>query len=111
MDKRLRDLSPEQMVEILEKRMEDYADAFEAEGNEKSRHDALSAGLYDTFREVDKKSIEDAKRALWSIEDYRESDKWVRQATADALRAKMAVERARIAIDLYRSEQVSLRKV
>lgn len=107
---RLRDMSSDQILALLEQRMERYADLQEEEKAQEARHDAFGANLYAEFRGKDM-SVEDARRALWTVEDYRDSDAAVREARSAALKAKMAVERARAALELYRTERADMRSV
>lgn len=119
---RLRDMTADQISEELERREQGYftkegefvpgyLQAVESHDRQKSAHEALSAGLYDVFRRTDKMSIEDAKRALWTVEAFRDSEEEVRKAKIEELKAKMAVDRAKSALDLWRTEAANMRRV
>lgn len=108
---RLRDMSPDQILEELETRADNYADAYELEQNDKARHESLCVAMYQTFRETEGMSQGDAEKAYKSTQAYLESHKNLVMAQTDCLRAKMRLERARAAKDLYQTERADARRV
>lgn len=112
---KLRDMSPDQILEELETRADNYADAYELEQNDKARHESLCVAMYQQFREgtadTSGMSQGDAERAYKSTQAYLESHKNLVMAQTDCLRAKMRLERARAAKDLYQTERADARRV
>lgn len=111
MKRPLADFEPDELISELEARQDKWISKQEVADAEEARHDAYIAARYTELKRCNGLSIEDAKAAVRADADALESQEQARAARFDAMRAKMAVERARLAIDAWRTIQANKRMV
>jgi hypothetical protein len=107
---KLHELSPDQILAELEARSDLYVAAAEQEARAEAAHKAMEATIYKINR-ADKQSIEDAKASVRESTMYLDSlsDLITKQTTA--LRCRAALDRAKIAVELYRTIRADQRRI
>ena len=107
---KLHEMSPDQILAELEARSDLYVTAAEQEARAEAAHKSLEAAMYKAYR-AHGDSVKDSEMAVRCEESVKQSvdDLITKQTTA--LRCKAAVERAKIATELYRTIRADQRRV
>lgn len=108
---KLHELTADAILETLEKRADAYLDAKDAAARAEAKHDVCKAAVYSALRKAGGISVDDAKaRALENETVITCFHEW-QDAEREKDRAYLALERARHAVELWRTEQSNRRRV
>lgn len=107
---RLSDLDPDTLLEQLEKRQDKAIDATDHLNRIEASHKALESVTYKASRSAGM-SIEDAKRAIQRDDMVTDSLNNLFDAQKEQAHSRAAVERAKLAFDLYRTIRADNRNV
>lgn len=107
---KLHEMTPDQILEQLELRQDVYIEAAEIEAKTEAAHKQMEAQMFKLYR-ASKESIEDAKRSVIENEAFQTSWEDLIDKQMAAARARAAVERAKLATDLYRTIRADQRRI
>lgn len=106
----LHEISVDQLLVELEKRQEAYAQAKAEFDHAQMRLDVMFSQQYGAIRNAQKISVEDAKHAVRGRPGYESAWSVVLDLQRVRDEAMLSLERMRTAIDLWRTEQATIRK-
>lgn len=107
----LHELTSDQILTQLWERQEAYLKKKDLADRCANAVKAQFALSYKAVRDAEKVSVKDAEQRVLSNVDYIQSWEAAHEAGIEMERAKMALERARTATELWRSDQASKRLV
>ncbi len=106
---KLHELDADKLLEILEQRQEEYAEAKERAGRTSFALERIQKGSYMAIRKAEGLSIEDSKAAALNSDMVIVAFNEDMEAQREKDRTLFALERVRIAIDLFRSIRADMR--
>lgn len=107
---KLHEMDPDRILAELERRGDEYADAKARAASLENTHATIKAAVYNAIRKIGGVSVEDAKaRALESEQVIAVANEWL-EAEHVKDKAYLALERARTATDLWRSDAANRRR-
>jgi hypothetical protein len=107
---KLHELSPDQILAELEARSDLYVAAAEQEARAEAAHKQLEATLYKALR-ANGMSVKDAELGARVERSYQSSVEDLIGKQITSARTKAALERAKIAVELWRSIRADQRRV
>lgn len=108
---KLHEMPADMILEELEKRADAYVDAKYKADSAEAFHETTKAGVFVALRKAGGGSVEDCKAAAIDHCDVVKALMAYLAAAREKDKAYMALERARTAAEMWRSEQANRRRV
>lgn len=108
---KLHERDADQLIDHLEKRGDEYADAKERASRAENMHTTVKAAVYTALRKAGGISVEDAKAAALDNETVIDAFNELMKAETVKEKAYLALERARTACELWRTARSDMRRV
>ena len=108
---RLHEYDADQVLHWLSKSMDEYVIAKHESDQAEQHVKTMFARTYNTIRAAEKCSVEDAKMQVTASPEYIEAWKESLKLGMEKDQAFLKLEKARTAVDLWRSENANRRKV
>ena len=108
---KLHEMPADMILEELERRADAYVEAKYKSDQLEAWHDKVKAGVFVALRKAGGGSVEDCKAAAIDARETLDALDEYLKAAMEKDKAYMALERARTAAEMWRSEQANRRRV